>query len=439
MSDIKEALPSLKSLGSKYYGIVIRHLVTVLGFLLIALVAVFVFAFGKSPPYWSQILEYAGIAMGGVLVAIGTVIANRRAKAMEDAANAQADAVLKSERGQRQDRLKNGIEHLGNESTSVRLGGAYELFHLAEDDEDLRQTVLDILCSHLRHITGRPKYREKFKHQPSVEIQSCLKIVALQGRDVFKEHSINLQGCWLNGVDLERLCLRNAHMSGVHLRWAKLPECVLEGTDLSFAHLQCASLVKADLRNANLLFAHLEGAHITATMQGAVLHGASMCGASLAQSYLQCADLSDAKLQGANMESTHLEAAKLRNAKLQAAFLAGVRMHEADLKGCCLQGCTSHDEQPVTRFDEHVRVRIGETSNLSAVTFAGGLTLPEIDLISEGLSVEDAKKLKAKLKGHVGSAMCRELPEDSGAHMGAYSEEEAEQWIADYRSQTDTN
>ena len=105
--------------------------------------------------------------MGGVLVALQALMSYKRAKAMEqtaeaqaDAAKAQADAVSKTEQGQRQDRLKNAIEHLGHESDSVRLGGAYELFHLAEDTEDLRQTVLDILCAHIRRTTGESKYSE---------------------------------------------------------------------------------------------------------------------------------------------------------------------------------------------------------------------------------------------------------------------------------------
>ena len=53
-----------------------------------------------------------------------------------ETAKSQADAVLKTEQGQRQDRLKNAIEHLGHKSDSVRLGGAYELFHLAKDTLD---------------------------------------------------------------------------------------------------------------------------------------------------------------------------------------------------------------------------------------------------------------------------------------------------------------
>ena len=75
----------------------------------------------------------------------------KRAKAMEDTAKSQADAVLKTEQGQRQDRLKNAIEHLGHESDSVRLGAVPTNSSIwRKTPKSLRQTVLDILCAHIR-------------------------------------------------------------------------------------------------------------------------------------------------------------------------------------------------------------------------------------------------------------------------------------------------
>ena len=87
----------------------------------------------------SEVLTFLGIGMTGVVLMLQALIANKRAKAMEETARAQADAARaqatanrNTEKGQRQERLKNAIEHLGHESESVRLGGAYELFHLAQ-------------------------------------------------------------------------------------------------------------------------------------------------------------------------------------------------------------------------------------------------------------------------------------------------------------------
>ena len=129
----------------------------------------------------NEILTFLGISMGGVLLALQAVIANIRAKAMENAADAQAEANKNTEKGQRQERLKNAIEHLGHESVSIRLGGAYELFHLAQDTKELRQTVLDILCSHIRRTTAEKEYRKKYhKLKPSEEIQSLLTLLFVQ-------------------------------------------------------------------------------------------------------------------------------------------------------------------------------------------------------------------------------------------------------------------
>ena len=143
--------------------------------LLILLVVIFVVVMSSENPEWIfdllgvaekgepkyEVLKFLGISMGGILIALQALMSYKRAKAMEDTAQAQADAAnaqarateeqakanQHTEQGQQQERFRNAIEHLGHEKDSVRLGGAYELFHLAQDTEELRQTVLDILCA----------------------------------------------------------------------------------------------------------------------------------------------------------------------------------------------------------------------------------------------------------------------------------------------------
>ena len=101
----------------------------------------------------NETLKFLGIGMGGVLFTLQALISYKRARVMEEsvtvqakaataqakAATAQAKANQNTEQGQRQERLKNAIEHLGHDKDSVRLGGAYELFHLADDTEELQQ------------------------------------------------------------------------------------------------------------------------------------------------------------------------------------------------------------------------------------------------------------------------------------------------------------
>ena len=148
----------------------------------------------------SEVLKFLGIGMGGILLALQALASHKRAKAMEDAANAQAEATKQqakanetTEQGLRQERLKNAIEHLGSSSASVRLGGTYELFHLAEDTKEWRQTVLDILCAHIRGTTGEKEYREQYAAKPSEEVQNLLTVLFVDGLGVFEGFHINFR------------------------------------------------------------------------------------------------------------------------------------------------------------------------------------------------------------------------------------------------------
>ena len=430
--------------------------------LLIGLLVVFVIV-GVFDPAWvhrfffgevkdaekSRILELIGVGMGGVLLAIGATIANRRAVAMEVTNRGAED-------GRRQERLKNAIEHLGHESDSVRLGGAYELFHLARDTEDLRQTVLDILCAHIRRTTGEDGYRETYKEKPSTEVQSLLTLLFVQEHAVFRGCRIDLQGSWLNGAMLERARLQGAELSGAHLQGtilhgaqlqeAILPVAQLQRASLHEAQLQEVILDEAQLQGANLHEAHLQGAILheaqlqgailyVAQLQGAYLHKAQLQGAYLPEAQLQGVHLRKAQLQGANLHEAHLQGADLDEAHLQGADLFRAQLQGADLFRVQLQGATCQHHIHVS-LKERIHEGIGRESDLSGVTFAGGLSREDVDSIVKNLPDEEAKELREKLEPHVGEPASNELPEGSGAIVGSYTAEEAERWIAEYREAT---
>ena len=274
----------------------------------------------------NEILTFLGIGMGGVLVALQALMSYIRAKAMEDTAKQQVIANQNSENGLRQERLKNAIEHLGNDSDSVRLGGAYELFHLAQDtkkealqrmrssggaDErfhlaqdtaDLRQTVLDILCAHIRRTTGEDEYRKTHQSKPSEEVQSLLTLLFVQEQDVFEGLLINLQESWLNGTYLQKARLQNANLTKAYFKKAFLWEAKLQGANLFDAHLH----------EVNLTNAHL---------QGAILY--------------------EAKLQGAKLNSARLHGADLSSAKLHGAQIFGAKMYGVSLSGGTVTRCLS--------------------------------------------------------------------------------------------------
>ena len=424
----------------------------------------------KDQPKY-EVLKFLGIGMGGVLVALQALASHRRARALEDTAE-------HAEQGLRQERLKNAIEHLGHDSDSVRLGGAYELFHLAEDNKDLRKTAFDILCAHIRQTTGEDEYQNEHKSKPSEEVQSLLTLLFVQKHEVFKNYDINLQGSWLKGADLRKARLQGAILTKTHLQGAKLAEAHLQEADFVQACLQGADLREAQLQKANLGKARLQGAILQgaklqcADMRGAWLQGALLLlahlqeanlrwaylqGAYLDSAYLQGANLFEARMQGAILQNAKLQCADMREAWLQGALLLLAHLQEADLAGALLHGVVSGNHGPQgipigpvgsipkdqiwrslrkpSSFAEHLRKSIDKESDLSTVFFAGRLTKEYVDFLVEGLSDERANEFRERLKQHVDvdRLSSNQLPTDSGANTGSYPKRDAEIWINEYK------
>ena len=427
----------------------------------------------------NEILKFLGIGMGGILIALQALMSYKRAKAMEDtakaqanAANAQADAAKaqaraneNTEQGLRQERLKNAIEHLGDEKDSVRLGGAYELFHLAEDNEDLRKTAFDILCAHIRQTTGENEYEKKYNSKPSEEIQSLLTLLFVKEHEVFKDCHINLQGSWLNGADLVKARLEKAVLTRVHLQGATLVEARLQGAILTGGYLQKANLREACLQGASIDSAYLQEADLSkaclqgatlieSRLQGVILKWAYLQGAILYRAYLQKADLSGARLQGAILYFANLQCANMIDIGLQGAILCGSYLQGAILWMAHLQGVVGAQYLPEdfrgelqlwgaeawrnflkpSRFAKRLTESIDRESDISGMLFEGGLSRENVDSFVEGLSDEKANELREELEPHVDRDPSNELPEDSEAITEPpYTTEEAERWIDEYK------
>ena len=377
----------------------------------------------------NRTLQFLGIGMGGVLLALQALMSYKRAKALEDTANAQAEAAKaqakateeqakanqNTEQGQRQERLKNAIEHLGHPSDSVRLGGAYELFHLAEETKEWRQTILDIFCAHIRRTTGEAEYRKKYWSIPSEEIQSLLTLLFVQEHEVFKGLHINLQGSCLNGAYLPKARLHEAILFGARLHRSILLEAQLQGANLGRARLRGAFLGGAQFQGANFFSAQLQGAHLNqAQLQGAILFWTQLHGASLNE-----AQLHGAALLGAQLQGTDLARAQLQGATLVKAQFHGARSKSGDSGGT---------------FEERMKKLVGKESDLSEAVFSGGLTREDIDSILDGLSGERAQQLRRELEPHVDQPISHQLPQNSHAITGTYTAEEAERWIAEYNA-----
>ena len=350
-----------------------------------------------------EALKFIGLGMGGLLIALQALMSYKRAKALED-------NVETTERGRRQERLKNAIEHLGHDKDSVRLGGAYELFHLAEETEEWCQTILDILCAHIRQTTRELEYRDKYLSKPSEEIQSLLTLLFVQEHQVFTGLHINLQDSWLNGSDLDQARLEKAALKRTRLHGASLGEARLHGADLGGAELHGAFLLRAELHGAELWQAELHGAFLL-----------------------------DARLHGARLVKAELHGADLRSAELCGAELWGVQLHGANLEKARLHGVSSrmaYLSESSKSFEAFINKRIDKVSDLAGVTFAGGLIPEDVDSICKEFSDASANRLRRELQAHIGKPESHDLPKDSGASTGKYTKEDAAQWIAEYKTAT---
>ena len=380
----------------------------------------------------SEVLKFLGIGLGGVVLMLQAVIANKRARAMGKTAMAQAQAAAaqaranqNTEEGQRQERLKNAIEHLGNDSESVRLGGAYELFHLAQDTEPLRQTVLDILCSHIRQTTKDDKYRKDHPLNPSEEIQSLLTLLFVQEHSVFLGLRINLYQSWLNGADLSEARLRGANLRGASLNNARFIDAHLEGVNLLGANLKEAQLRKVCLREAVLYLVCMQGSDLEeAQLQGANIIGGRLTGANLRHAHLQGAYLANVQMFGAT-----LSAAAVQGAHIMWPNLEGARLDNTNL-----QGAGGQDWEPSSSFSDRVRGSTGKSGDLSSVT-NGGLKREHVEqLVNELLSPTKQEALRLCLEPHIDTPIRRGLPEGHGSVTGSYSREDAEKWISEHES-----
>ena len=391
-------------------------------------------------------LQFLGLAMGGILIALQALMSYKRATALEQTAIAQAKAVEKTGEGQRQDRFKNAIEHLGHKSDSVRLGEAYELFLFAqdledlEDSEDLSRTVLDILCAHVRHVTCESSYQAVHGESPSEEIQSILNL--LLRRDVFSDIRIDLTGSWLKGAQLEEADLRDAKLNKTNLTKAKLDKATLHKAQLSDARMERASLVEAkmtkcclqranlndaSLANAVLDYsdlseAELKGATLDeASLPKAQLYNARMQGASLVKANMIGCCLKQVSLIGASLENAVLVCSDLSKAELQGAFVGGVQLQGSILAEVKVEGATSSVEYKTSSFEDRIRGLIGKSADLSEVEFEGGLNQVKMESLIGGLSEEDRDGLqdigKQKPTEHITKA------------RGSYSAREAERFI----------
>lgn len=160
-----------------------------------------------------------------------------------------------------------------------------------------------------------------------------------------------------------RLDLRDADLSGIHLRGARLDHADLRG----------ARLIGADLSGSRLQEASLSGAHlIRAVLNDVRLGGGSLAGALLCLASLRRATLVRCDLTGANLAGADLEAANLAHARLAGAVFDRTKLVDVEFESVMGLGEVNHDGP--SELGTHALLRYGHQM---PTEFLRGVGLPD--------------------------------------------------------------
>ena len=292
------------------------------GFIFFAGLALWELSKEDSNLEWMKFYAYL---VGGVVLIWQVRISNRRATALEKTA-------ALGEKGNITERFKNAVEHLGNASESVRMGGIYALYHVARESSEYVETVKEILRSHTNVIMADPEYAKR--DEPSNEIAAILNVL-FPVIDIMKPHTEalfknmeisnwNLRGANLlhrnmKGVQGININLSKAKLWQANLSDAYLRQSNFSGADFGEANLSRAYLREVDLSKARMTYADLSGADLSQVN----FSGADMWHVDLSSAYAETLNLSGAFLYKANLSGMReisveqlLEARTLRGAKL---------------------------------------------------------------------------------------------------------------------------
>ena len=239
----------------------------------LAVIGGFIVLFRYDP----ELAKFVAYLIGGGLLLWQVWASSKRANAADKTAKAMQKTADLTEKGNIAERFKNAIEHLGHDSTSIRLGGIYALHHIAQDEKDYSERVFEILCAHIRETTTQDGYKpkdiqiggknSKIFPRPSIEIQSILKLLFLKPPDhrTYEGLRYNLDHANLKGANFKNSNMPNARLVSANLQGVNFEEADLQNANFIVANLQGVNFKEADLQNAILVIANLQGADLSST------------------------------------------------------------------------------------------------------------------------------------------------------------------------------
>ena len=294
-------------------------------------------------PWAWQWLRYGGSAPvethGATLRNIGLLVAGIIALPLALWRSFVAQSQAKSAEGQlnvmhqslRQERYQRGVEMLGNEWLSTRMGGIYALLGLAEDyPEEFHLQVMKPLCAFVRNPYGIDKPMDRdMSEWESLHMQFWESRQSTPFREDIQTiiYAIGNRSAAARYLEKEqdyRLDLTSADFT-----FADLSDVDLSGTDLTSALFIGARCNHTNFSGAVLRHANFFAARCTeANMSDTILERAR-----LDRSTMTSTDFSNSVFEGPGCRQSTLFLSKFCHAKFIDAHLEGAEIEKADLSG----------------------------------------------------------------------------------------------------------
>ncbi|MDR0884164.1 MAG: pentapeptide repeat-containing protein [Oscillospiraceae bacterium] len=320
------------------------------------------------------VLKILGALSGvGGLAAVAALIYNgRKDKSNWDATQKRLDEEqhikLEANYGER---LRQAIEHLGNESDTIKQGACYELKRLAEDSERDRKSILEILTAYVREgieeCVQEPVYQNKElmfeRKRPKTSVFVAAKVLT------YLYYSFKLRAD-LHDFAVSCVDLAELELCGADLRGASLHDCILYKANFSGAWLHETWWNRSGICKANFSYANLSYTRFSdADLESSKFCSATLRGACFVDANLGYANLYGAVLMGTYLRSVEISGANLKGADFNGVNLCGIDFTSVDLSRAKLTNAHNLNTTKVdkwTTIDEHTEFSPGEREKFEA-------------------------------------------------------------------------
>lgn len=198
------------------------------------------------------------------------------------------------------------VETLGSKGESARTGAIYSLYHLAMENEKYRQSVMDIICAHMRSTTKNKEYIKNYLFSPSNEIQICINIMFKENGIYFNFFS-NLTQPDLSESILNGCNFSNTECINVNFKNSTINKASFFSSNLSYSEFNESEIIKTDFNKSTLINAQF----ISSNLSGSIFSFSCAALANFTKAFLITSHLNNCSCLGANFYETNLSASYL--------------------------------------------------------------------------------------------------------------------------------